>query len=133
MSRIRSVMGQALLVLSIVGFFGSFLGLGGGAAHSQSQILLRSALGVGVSFAVLCLASFTLRQVSVLWWVPLYCFTVSLLIIGVVTLVTILSRHWQLLASRLGATGFVCAGVGAAGVWALKRRARSRLQSKHGG
>jgi hypothetical protein len=126
-------MGQALLILSIVGFFGSFLGLGGGVAHSQSQILLRSALGAGLSFAVLCIASFTLRQVSMLWFVPLYCFAVSILIIGVATLVTILFRHWQLLASRLGAAGFVCVGVGAVGVWSMKRRARSRLQSKHGG
>jgi tRNA A37 threonylcarbamoyladenosine dehydratase len=52
---------------------------------------------------------------------------------GVATLVIILFRHWQLLASRLGAAGFICAGVGAVGVWAIKRVARSRLQSRHGG
>ena len=133
MRRIRSFMGQALLILSIVGFFGSFLGFGDGAVHSQGQILLRSALGAGLSFAVLCIASFTLRQVSVLWFVPLYCFAVSILIIGVATLAIILLRHWQLLASRLGAAGLVCAGVGAVGVWAMKKLARSHLQSGHGG
>ena len=116
----RSFLGGGLVILSYIGFFGSFLALGNDATSLQELFLLRAGIGLALSSVVLAAASVALHAKSVLWQIPLNCFALSALVVGIRILITAIFTQWQLLLGQIGLMGIAFVSVGAGAAWLMK-------------
>lgn len=119
-SETRSFFGAGAVLVCYIGFFGSFFALANDVTSLQELVALRAGIGLALSSVVLVAASTALHAKSPLWQIPLNCFALSTLLVGVRILITALFTHWQLLLGQIGLVGIAWVVVGAAAAWLMK-------------